>query len=97
MSDVPIQPLQDYVLIEPVMGEEKTAAGIYIPDTAKEKPQEGIVVEKAPDATDDVAIGDRVIYQRHSGHEVKLGSKTYRLVPSGDLLAKYVDADEIPE
>ncbi len=97
MENLPIQPLQDYVLIDPVEAEEVTSGGIIIPDTAKEKPAEGIVVAKAADATDDVAIGNRVIYQKFAGHEIKTKGKAMRLVPSGDLLAKYVESDEIPE
>ena len=97
MENLPIQPLQDYVMLEPVEAEEVTPGGIIVPDSAKEKPAEGIVVAKAADATDDVALGDRVIYKKFSGHELKMQGKTWRLVPSEDLLAKYVEADAIPE
>ncbi|NOZ02593.1 MAG: co-chaperone GroES [Deltaproteobacteria bacterium] len=97
MENLPIQPLQDYVLVEPVEAEDVTPGGIIVPDTAKEKPAEGMVVGKAADSTDDVIIGDRVVYQKFSGHEIKIQGRTMRLVPSGDLLAKYVQTDAIPE
>ncbi len=97
MQDLPLQPLQDYFLIEPVEAEEVTRGGIIVPDSAKEKPAEGIAVAKAADATDDVNLGDRVIYQKYSGHEIELNGKKLRLVASGDLLAKYVEADAIPD
>jgi chaperonin GroES len=97
MKDIKIQPLQDYVMLEAVEAEEVTTGGIVIPDSAKRKPAEGTVVAKAADAADEIAIGDRVIYKEYSGTEIKLDGETYMLVPSGDLLAKYVEADEIPE
>ena len=97
MENLPIQPLQDYVLVEPVKAEDVSPGGIILPDTAKEKPAEGIIVAKAADATDDVVIGDRVIYQKYAGHEIEIRGEKMRLVPSGDLLAKYVETDEIPE
>ena len=97
MKDIKIQPLQDYVMLEAVEVEEVTSGGIVIPDSAKKKPAEGIVVAKAADASDEIALGDRVIYKEYSGTEIKLDRETYLLVPSGDILAKYVEADAIPE
>lgn len=97
MEHLPIQPLHDLVLLKPVEAEEVTPGGIIVPETAKERPDEGIVVAKAADATDDVAIGDRVIYKRFTGSEIKLAGETYKLLPSGELLAKYIESDEIPE
>ncbi len=97
MKDIKIQPLQDYVMLEAVEVEEVTSGGIVIPDTAKKKPAEGTVVAKAADASDEIALGDRVIYKEYSGTEIKLDGETYLLVPTGDILAKYVEADEIPE
>jgi len=97
MENLPIQPLQDYVLVRPSKAEDVTAGGIIVPDSAQEKRAEGEIIAKAADATDDVLIGDRVIYQKYAGHEIKLEGETLRLVPSGELLAKYVEADAIPE
>ncbi len=92
-----LQPLGDYVLLRPVTPEEKTAGGLYLPETAKEAPDEGIVVAKASDATDEVAIGDRVIAKRFAGEEITFEGEKYRLVPAGDLLAKVVETDAIPD
>ncbi|MEA3266876.1 MAG: co-chaperone GroES [Candidatus Fermentibacteria bacterium] len=97
MKDIKIQPLQDFVMLEAVKVEEVTRGGIVIPDSAQKKPAEGIIVAKAADASDEIALGDRVIYKEYSGTEIKLEGETYLLVPSGDLLAKYVEADQIPE
>ena len=97
MKDIKIQPLQDFVMLEAVEVEDVTKGGIVIPDSAKKKPAEGIIIAKAADASDEIALGDRVIYKQYSGTEIKLDRETYLLIPSGDLLAKYVEADEIPE
>lgn len=91
-----IRPLADLVLLTPVEAVSKSAGGLFLPDTAKETPDEGIVKAKGPDATNDIAIGDRVIYKRFAGDEVKVGPDTFKLVTSGDLLAVYVESDEIP-
>ena len=90
-----IQPIQGHVLIEPSAAEEKTASGIIIPDSAKEKPSEGIVVSLAVDASDQIAVGDRVIYKKFGGTEITHEGKDYTIVPDSDVLAKYVEADEI--
>ncbi len=92
-----IQPLNEYVLLRPADAEERSAGGILLPDSAQEKPAEGIVLALPPDAEDDVAIGDRVIYKKYSGEDLRVEGETLKLVPYGDLLAKYVDADEIPD
>lgn len=97
MENIKVQPLQDFVMLEAVEVEDVTKGGIVIPDSAKKNPAEGIIVAKAADASDEIALGDRVIYKEYSGTEIKLEGETYLLVPSGDLLAKYVEADEIPE
>lgn len=90
-----IQPLQGHVLIEPSAAEERTAGGLIIPDSAKEKPSEGIVISLAADASDQIAVGDRVIYKKYGGTEIKLDAKEYMIVPDSDVLAKYVEADAI--
>lgn len=90
-----IQPLQGNVLIEPAAAEEKTASGIIIPDSAKEKPSEGIVASLAADATDQIAVGDRVIYKKFGGTEITHDGKDYMIVPDSDVLAKYVESDAI--
>ena len=85
-----IKPLADRVLIEPKEAETKTAAGIYIPDTAKEKPQQGTVVAAGPGKKDEpmeVKIGDQVIYGKYAGTEVNFEDKKYLIVKQSDILA----------
>lgn len=91
-----LQPLGDYVLLRQVQAETRTAGGLVLPDTAGQRPDEGVVVAKAADATDEVAIGDRVVFKRHAGEELERDGEKLRLVPSGDLLGKFVEADAIP-
>ena len=86
---VNFKPLADRVLVEPMAAETKTASGIIIPDTAKEKPQEGTVVAVGPGKKDEpttVKVGDRVLYGKYSGSELKLDGKDYLIVKEGDLL-----------
>ncbi|MDC7997430.1 co-chaperone GroES [Gilvibacter sediminis] len=85
-----IQPLADRVLIEPQEAETKTASGIYIPDSAKEKPQQGKVVavgkgKKDHDMT--VQVGDTVLYGKYSGSELKLDGRDYLIMREDDILA----------
>jgi chaperonin GroES len=92
-----LQPMNGRVLVKPLEAQEKTAGGIYIPDTAKERLQEGNVVAVAEDATDEVAVGDRVIYKEFGGTEVRVEGEDYLLFTEDDLLAKYLEVDTIPE
>jgi len=92
-----LQPMHGRVLVEPFEAKDKTSGGIYIPDTAKERLQEGEVIAVAKDATDEIAVGDHVIYKEFGGTEVKLEGQDYILLTEDDLLAKYVAADKIPE
>lgn len=85
-----IKPLSDRVLIEPEAAETKTASGIYIPETAKEKPQRGKVVavgkgNKDHDMT--VKVGDTVLYGKYSGTELKLEGSDYLMMREDDILA----------
>ena len=85
-----IKPLSDRVLIEPVAAETKTASGIFIPDTAKEKPQKGTVVAVGAgtkDHTMTVKIGDTVLYGKYAGTEIKLEGKDYLIMREDDILA----------
>ena len=85
-----IKPLADRVLVEPKEAETKTASGLYIPDTAKEKPQEGKVVAAGPGKKDEpmeVMVGDEVIYGKYAGTEVTLEGKKYLIVKQSDILA----------
>ncbi len=85
-----IKPLADRVLIQPKEAETKTASGIFIPDTAKEKPQEGVVVAVGPGKKDEkmeVKAGDVVIYGKYAGTEVTYEDKKYLIVKQADILA----------
>ncbi len=91
-----IQPLEDRVVIRPLDAEQVTSSGLVIPDTAKEKPQEGEVIAAGPGRLDDngkrvpmeVAEGDRVLYSKYAGTEVKIDGEELLVVPSRDILAK---------
>jgi len=93
-----IKPLEDRVLVQPLEAEQTTASGLVIPDTAKEKPQEGKVVATGPGRTDDngkripmdVADGDIVIFSKYGGTEVKYDGNEYLLLNARDILAKVV-------
>ena len=85
-----IKPLADRVLIEPAQAEEKTAGGIYIPDTAKEKPQRGTVVAAGPGTSDNpitVKVGDVVLYGKYTGTELDVDGGSYLMMRESDILA----------
>ena len=85
-----IKPLADRVLVEPQEAQTKTASGIYIPDTAKEKPQQGKVVAVGPGKKDEpmeVKPGDVVLYGKYAGTEVTVEDKKYLIVKQSDILA----------
>lgn len=85
-----IRPLADRVVIEPKEAETKTAAGLYIPDTAKEKPQQGTVAAAGPGKKDEemeVKVGDVVLYGKYSGTEVTVDDKKYLIMKQSDILA----------
>ncbi|MDR2122246.1 MAG: co-chaperone GroES [Flavobacteriaceae bacterium] len=90
MSELSIKPLADRVVVEPAAAETKTASGIIIPDSAKEKPQEGIVVAIGTGKKDEpltVKVGDKVLYGKYSGTELKLYGKDYLIMRESDILA----------
>ena len=85
-----IRPLADRVVIEPKAAETQTASGLFIPDTAKEKPQQGTVVAAGPGKKDEpmeVKVGDVVIYGKYSGTEVSVDGKDYLIMKQSDILA----------
>ena len=85
-----IKPLADRVLVEPAAAEEKTAGGIYIPDTAKEKPQRGTVIAVGPGKKDEpttVKSGDTVLYGKYSGTELQVEGKDLLIMRESDILA----------
>ena len=90
MTKVKIKPLADRVLVEPAPAEEKTAAGIIIPDTAKEKPQKGVVVAVGPGKKDEpmtVSTGDNVLYGKYAGTEITIDGKEYLIMRESDIFA----------
>ena len=89
-DNIMIKPLADRVLIEPKEAEVKTASGIFIPDTAKEKPQQGTVLAAGPGKKDEpmeVKVGDQVLYGKYAGTEVTVDDKKYLIVKQSDILA----------
>ena len=82
-----VKPLDDRVLVRPIKPEERTRGGIILPDTAQEKSQEGEVVAVGDDENLKVKPGDRVLYAKYSGTEVKIDGVDYIIVNRSDLLA----------
>lgn len=90
-----LKPLADRLVVEPIEQEEVTAGGIILPETAKEKPQQGKVIAAGPGRTDDegdriameVKVGDRVLYAKYSGTEIKLDGKKLLILRESDILA----------
>ena len=90
-----LKPLADRLVVEPVEKEERTASGIILPETAKEKPQEGTVLAAGPGRTDDegkriamdIKVGNVVLYAKYSGTEVKIDDKKLLILKESDILA----------
>lgn len=90
-----IKPLSDRVIVKPSESIEKTKGGIYVPDTAKEKPQEGDIVAVGPGRTTDdgklikmeVKVGDHILYGKYSGAEVTVEGEEYLIIRESDILA----------
>lgn len=90
MSEITIKPLADRVVVLPAPAETQTASGIIIPDTAKEKPQQGTVVAVGNGKVDEpltVKVGDQVLYGKYSGTELKWEGKDYLIMRESDILA----------
>ncbi len=90
MSKIKIKPLADRVLVESAAAEEKTASGIIIPDTAKEKPQKGKVVAVGTGKKDEpltVKAGDNVLYGKYAGTEITVDGKEYLIMRESDIFA----------
>jgi chaperonin GroES len=93
---VNIKPLEDRILVKTLEAEQTTASGLVIPDTAKEKPQEGAVIAVGPGRFNedgderiplDISVGDKVIYSKYGGTEVKYGGEEYLILSGRDVLA----------
>jgi chaperonin GroES len=90
-----LKPLGDRLVVEPTEQQEQTASGIFLPETAKEKPQEGKVIAAGPGARKEngerapmeVKVGDKVLYARYSGTNIKLNGKEYLILKETDVLA----------
>lgn len=90
-----VKPLNDHILVRPAEAEEKTRGGIILPDTAKEKPAEGVVIAigegrqlddgKRADFT--VKVNDRVIYSKYAGHEITIDGEEYKVIQESDVYA----------
>jgi len=95
-SKMKLQPLGGRVIVEPIEQEETTAGGIILPETAKEKPQEGKILAAGPGDRDEsgeripmeVKVGDKVLYAKYSGTEVKVDGKKLLILRESDILAK---------
>jgi chaperonin GroES len=90
MADVSVKPLQDRVLVKPAEAETKTAGGIIIPDSAKEKPQRGTVVAAGPGKKDEptaVKAGDTILYGKYSGTEIQIDGQDYLIMRESDIFA----------
>jgi chaperonin GroES len=95
---VKLQPLGDRLVVKPMQSEEKTKSGIYLPDTAKEKPQEGKVIAVGPGRVNDdgkripmdVEVGDIIIYAKYGGSEIKIDDEELIIMREADILAKKV-------
>jgi chaperonin GroES len=98
MAKINLRPLDDRVVVEPQEAEERTAGGIVLPDTAKEKPQRGTIVSVGPGRLLDsgergklsVGVGDVVIYGKYSGTDIEVAGKDVKILREGDILAKVV-------
>src|ERR1700677_3452259 len=96
MASAKLRPLDDRVVVEPTEAEERTAGGIVLPDSAREKPQRGTVIAVGPGKLMDsgnrgqlsVAIGDVVIYGKYSGTEIEVNGKDVKILRESDILAK---------
>lgn len=102
-NDMAFRPLHDRILVRRIEVDEKTAGGIIIPDTAKEKPQEGEVIAAGPGARDDsgqlqpldVKVGDRILFGKWSGTEIKLNGEDLLIMKESDVLGVIDLTDEI--
>lgn len=99
MAKIKIRPLDDRVVVEPIEAEETTAGGIVLPDTAREKPQRGVVAAVGPGRLLDngergevsVAVGDEVIYGKYGGSDIEINGDEVKILRESDILAKVIN------
>lgn len=97
-ANLKVRPLDDRLVVEPLEAEDKTAGGILLPDTAKQKPQRGRIVAAGPGKLRDngeraalaVSVGDEVLYGKYSGSEVEVDGREFKILRETDVLAKIV-------
>lgn len=85
-----VKPLFDRIVVKPIIEENKTASGIFIPDSAKEKPQEGVIISVGPGKKDEQMVlkaGDRVLFSKYGGTEFKCGDDVYLIMRESDVYA----------
>jgi len=90
-----LQPINQHVLLEVEASEEKTASGIIIPDTAKEKPKFATVLSISGIEDPEISVGDVVFYKNFSGTELEFDGKAYLMMPYADILGRIVETDKI--
>ncbi len=103
--EVKLQPLADRLVVKPIAREEVTRSGIVLPDTAKEKPQEGEVLAVGPGRMNDegkripldVKVGDIVVYAKYGGMEYKVGDQELIILRESDVVAKKVSPETVPQ
>lgn len=91
MTELRIQPLGTRVVIKALEQEGKTASGLYIPETAKEKPQSGLVVAIGDSEDIKLKVDDRVLFEKYTGTEFKLDGQDYLLMECNDILARFLE------
>jgi chaperonin GroES len=91
MTKINIQPMGTRVLIKPLEQESKTSSGLLLPETAKEKPQTGLVVAIGDDEEIKLKVNDKVLFAKYSGTEFKMDGTEYLLLEANDVLAKFLN------
>ena len=91
MSELKIQPMGARILVKPLEQEAKTTSGLYIPETAKEKPQTGLVVAVGDDEEIKLKVNDKILFAKYTGTEFKMDGVEYLLMECGDVLAKMLN------
>lgn len=92
-----IQPLNSRVLVKTEGRGEKKIGSLYLPETSGESPSEGTIIELPVEGVEHLSPGDRVIFKKDSGEEIRLGAEKMLILESADLLAKIIETDEIPD
>jgi chaperonin GroES len=92
-----VQPFGDRVLVRPIEPQQQTSSGLYLPDTSRESPGEGVILaigEGSP-LQEKLSVGDQILYQKFSGTEIKLDGAVYMLLNEADILGRVVEVDQL--